>query len=158
LLEDEKWVNEFLETSREKLRDSYLFTTAWLRKEGISYFADGNSGFYLWLDLAPFLPKLPLSSSSGILQEGSDAPVEGVKALNVTEGSKEEAEKKGKQEKDDEGWQREALMVKKLMDEKVILAIGKEFHAPRPGSFRIIFAKPRDELVEGLQRIKRAIG
>ena len=75
----------------------------------------------------------------------------------MTEVSKEEAAAKKEAEDYEEGWQREALLTKKMIEEKVIPAVGKEFHAPEPGYFRIIFAKPRDEVTEGLNRIKRAI-
>lgn len=48
MLEDEKWIEDFLQLSREKLADSYRFITKFFDDEGINYYRGQNAGFFLW--------------------------------------------------------------------------------------------------------------
>lgn len=45
MLEDEKWIDGFLQLSRDRLA------------AGIKYYLGSNAGFLLWIDLRPFLPE-----------------------------------------------------------------------------------------------------
>ena len=40
----------------------------------------------------------------------------------------------------------------------VRLNMGKNFHCTKPGWFRMIFAVPKEKLVEGLQRVEQVLG
>ena len=59
MLEDEKWMDGFLKSSRTKLADRNLKVRKMLDDERIKYYPGANAGFFLWLDLRAFLPKLP---------------------------------------------------------------------------------------------------
>ncbi|KAM0158531.1 hypothetical protein ACHAQE_005441 [Botrytis cinerea] len=37
------------------LNEQYILATQILKRAGISYYDTGNSGFFLWIDLSPFL-------------------------------------------------------------------------------------------------------
>lgn len=57
MLEDEKWMDEFLQSSRAKLGHRNLLVRKMLDDKGIKYYPGANAGFFLWLDLRAFLPK-----------------------------------------------------------------------------------------------------
>ncbi|OJJ59712.1 hypothetical protein ASPSYDRAFT_57256 [Aspergillus sydowii CBS 593.65] len=57
ILQDEKFVSEFTEKSRRDLAFSYGITTSVLDEEGINYVKGGNAGFFVYIDLSPYLPK-----------------------------------------------------------------------------------------------------
>ncbi|KAK2836986.1 hypothetical protein FQN49_006523 [Arthroderma sp. PD_2] len=61
MLNDEKFVTSFLESSRKQLSTSYRFATDHLRKNGIPYLQGANAGCFLWLDLSRYLPPSTLS-------------------------------------------------------------------------------------------------
>ena len=54
MLEDRDWCNGFLASSRRKIGEAYAFITAALRKMGI-YFVPANAGFFVYIDLSPYL-------------------------------------------------------------------------------------------------------
>ena len=56
MLEDEMWMDNFLEASRERLATRNRMMRKMLDDEGIKYFLGSNAGFFLWLDLREFLP------------------------------------------------------------------------------------------------------
>ncbi|KAL3461359.1 pyridoxal phosphate-dependent transferase [Aspergillus heterothallicus] len=56
ILRDEKFVTEFTEKSRQDLAYSYRIATSILDKEGIGYVKGGNAGFFVYIDLSPYLP------------------------------------------------------------------------------------------------------
>ncbi|PHH65767.1 hypothetical protein CDD81_1494 [Ophiocordyceps australis] len=56
MLEDRKWCREFVESSRQKLAAAYRHATQGLRAIGIDYLPGSNAGFFVWMDLSPYLP------------------------------------------------------------------------------------------------------
>lgn len=55
ILEDEKWLDGFFRRSRARLTSSYQLATKILESEGIQYHRGSNAGFFLWVDLRPYL-------------------------------------------------------------------------------------------------------
>ena len=55
MLEDEKWMDWFLQLSRDRLSARNLLVRKILDEEGISYHRGANAGFMIWIDLRPFL-------------------------------------------------------------------------------------------------------
>ncbi|KAI9729251.1 MAG: hypothetical protein M1834_007043 [Cirrosporium novae-zelandiae] len=56
MLENQKWMDDFLKTSRERLAARNKLARKILDDAGIHYAKGANSGFFLWLDLRGFLP------------------------------------------------------------------------------------------------------
>ncbi|KAH7359711.1 pyridoxal phosphate-dependent transferase [Pyrenochaeta sp. MPI-SDFR-AT-0127] len=56
MLEDRDWVRGFIALSRQRIADAYLYFTTRLAEIGIRYYEGGNAGFFLWIDMSPFLP------------------------------------------------------------------------------------------------------
>lgn len=56
MLEDEKWLDGFLRTARERLSDRNKQTRQLLDDLCIKYHPGANAGFFIWCDLRPFLP------------------------------------------------------------------------------------------------------
>ncbi|KAL5000447.1 pyridoxal phosphate-dependent transferase [Aspergillus recurvatus] len=56
ILQDEDFVSRFIERSRRDLARSYQIATSILDQEAISYVKGGNAGFFLYIDLSPYLP------------------------------------------------------------------------------------------------------
>ena len=56
ILEDEQWLSTFLELSRERLAARNKLTRKILDEAGIKYHLGANAGFFLWVDLRPYLP------------------------------------------------------------------------------------------------------
>ncbi|KAE8451489.1 hypothetical protein EG329_003562 [Mollisiaceae sp. DMI_Dod_QoI] len=63
ILEDRKFVASFIEHARERLRASRAYATQVLDKAGIKY-KPGNAGFFLYIDLGPYLPALTKTGAS----------------------------------------------------------------------------------------------
>ncbi|KAJ5532874.1 hypothetical protein N7494_009426 [Penicillium frequentans] len=55
ILEDQDFVSSFTAKSRESLAAGYRLATSILEKEGIDYAKGGNAGFFVYIDLSPFL-------------------------------------------------------------------------------------------------------
>ncbi|KAI9688278.1 MAG: hypothetical protein M1820_010306 [Bogoriella megaspora] len=55
ILEDAAFVDEFLRRSNEGLREMYFLVRNMLDEAGIDYYRRGNAGFFLWVDLSPYL-------------------------------------------------------------------------------------------------------
>ena len=55
MLEDEKWMDGFLSLSRERLREGSAMVRKILDEHGIKYCSGTNAGFFLWIDLRPYL-------------------------------------------------------------------------------------------------------
>jgi aspartate/methionine/tyrosine aminotransferase len=55
MLEDEKWMDEFLSRSRERLAARNQLVRQILDDEGIEYRRGANAGFFIWVDFRPFL-------------------------------------------------------------------------------------------------------
>ncbi|KAH7087446.1 pyridoxal phosphate-dependent transferase [Paraphoma chrysanthemicola] len=56
MLEDREWCRGFIELSRKRIAEAYQLATALLDGLGIEYFAGGNAGFFLWINLEKYLP------------------------------------------------------------------------------------------------------
>lgn len=57
ILEDQEFVEAFLAKSQASLSASYRLVISTLEVEGISYAKGGNAGFFIYVDLSPFLPE-----------------------------------------------------------------------------------------------------
>ena len=55
MLEDEKWMDGFLRKSQERLSLNNLKVRQILDGHGLKYYPGSNAGFFLWIDLRPFL-------------------------------------------------------------------------------------------------------
>ncbi|KAL4774186.1 pyridoxal phosphate-dependent transferase [Aspergillus nidulans var. acristatus] len=55
ILQDEDFVSRFIERSRRDLAHSYSIATSILDQEGINYVKGGNAGFFLYIELSPYL-------------------------------------------------------------------------------------------------------
>ncbi|KAI0909023.1 PLP-dependent transferase [Ustulina deusta] len=56
LLEDRGYVRSLLEKSQTRLLRNRLLAESLLSEVGFDFHNDGNAGFFIWLDLSPFLP------------------------------------------------------------------------------------------------------
>lgn len=56
MLEDEKWMDDFLQLSRQRLANRNKMVRQMLDDEGIEYYLGANAGFFIWADFRPFLP------------------------------------------------------------------------------------------------------
>ncbi|EKV07169.1 hypothetical protein PDIG_74430 [Penicillium digitatum PHI26] len=56
ILEDQAFVSNFRAKARKRLASAYRLTTSVLDKEGIDYVKGGNAGFFVYIDLSPYLP------------------------------------------------------------------------------------------------------
>lgn len=57
MLEDQAWLEEFLATSRSRLAHNNKLTRQLLDEQGIEYHTGANAGFFIWVDLRPYLAK-----------------------------------------------------------------------------------------------------
>lgn len=62
MLEDEQWLNGFLQLSRERLATGNKLVRKILDDEGVAYRKGANAGFFIWIDLRPYL-STPSNSS-----------------------------------------------------------------------------------------------
>ncbi|KAH6668473.1 acc synthase [Halenospora varia] len=67
ILEDKQFIAEYTKQSRGLLSKQYAFATKTLDDAGIDYVRNGIAGFFLWVDLAPYL------SSRGVDDAGWEA-------------------------------------------------------------------------------------
>ena len=56
MLEDEKWLDNFLQLSCQRLANRNKMVRQMLDEEGIEYYLGANAGFFIWADFSPFLP------------------------------------------------------------------------------------------------------
>ena len=57
MLEDEIWMDRFLQISRERLTAGNRMARGLLDDADIKYYPGSNSGLFLWVDMRPFLRK-----------------------------------------------------------------------------------------------------
>lgn len=57
MLDDQEWCRSFVAGNREKLAAAYKHATAGLREIGVDYIRGGNAGFFVYIDLSPYLPE-----------------------------------------------------------------------------------------------------
>lgn len=55
MLEDRTWCQSFITTSRQRIALAYKFVTGRLIEMGVKYLPGGNAGFFVWIDLSPYL-------------------------------------------------------------------------------------------------------
>lgn len=55
MLRDRDWCRSFIDGSRKKLAAAYKHATAGLGGIGIKYLPGSNAGFFIWIDLSPYL-------------------------------------------------------------------------------------------------------
>lgn len=56
MLEDEKWLSSYLKTARDRLSARNKMTRKLLDEAGVKYHQGANAGFFMWIDLRPYLP------------------------------------------------------------------------------------------------------
>lgn len=66
MLEEERWMDEFLELSRAQLSHRNMLASKMLDDKGIKYYPGANAGFFLWLDLGAFLPSSTPDSNDSV--------------------------------------------------------------------------------------------
>ncbi|GLA68676.1 hypothetical protein AtubIFM55763_005418 [Aspergillus tubingensis] len=64
ILEDQDFVRDFTAKSQQSLASTYRIATSTLAREGINYLKGGNAGFFIYIDLSPYLPKDTSDSTS----------------------------------------------------------------------------------------------
>ncbi|KAH8668544.1 pyridoxal phosphate-dependent transferase [Xylariales sp. PMI_506] len=57
MLEDRAWCKDFLDAAAQKLGAAYRHVTRGLSELGVGYLRGANAGFFVWVDLSPFLPE-----------------------------------------------------------------------------------------------------
>ena len=114
MLEDEKWMDDFLMLSCAKLAKRNSMVKEMLDDEGIEYYPGANAGFFLWLDLRSFLLEPRYA--------------------------------------EDDHWDSEAALTKRLFEHKVYITNGKALNAEEPGWYRLIFSQDEKVLQEGFRR------
>ncbi|OJJ82813.1 uncharacterized protein ASPGLDRAFT_59217 [Aspergillus glaucus CBS 516.65] len=129
ILEDREFVSNFFTKSSHHLASTYKITTSTLEKESINYIKGGNAGFFIYIDLSPYLALLPDSSTNGINGASKAEPDVGAGA----------------------GSTREFSLAQKFLDAGVFLHPGEE-HGKKPGWFRLVFSHEEEVLEEGLRR------
>ncbi|KZL67726.1 1-aminocyclopropane-1-carboxylate synthase (ACC synthase) [Colletotrichum tofieldiae] len=55
MFEDREWHDAFISKSRERIAAAYEFVTGWLKESGIGHI-EANTGFFVYIDLSPWLP------------------------------------------------------------------------------------------------------
>ncbi|KAK4226579.1 putative 1-aminocyclopropane-1-carboxylate synthase [Podospora fimiseda] len=132
MLENQSFLNDFLETNQKQLAEQYAITTQFLDEQGIPYFANSNAGMFLWIDLRRLLCGMHWSE-------------ERLPDLTVRRLSAEDKEKYLKKEQD---------IFNRCGENKVLLACGSAFSTEELGWFRLTFTPTRDALYVGLSRLK----
>lgn len=57
MLRDVEWRDAFIQTSRARLAEAYRHVAKGLRDMGVDYLPGSNAGFFIWVDLSPYLPQ-----------------------------------------------------------------------------------------------------
>ncbi|KAH8701676.1 1-aminocyclopropane-1-carboxylate synthase [Talaromyces proteolyticus] len=130
ILEDEKFVEGFVETTRSELARSYRFVTRVLEEEGIEYVRGGNAGFFVYINLSPFLQQ-----TSGILNDSGNVLSSEARTYNDKQGTDQEID-----------------LAQRLLDGNVVLHPGEE-HNRQPGWFRLVFSQSEEVLSVALRRL-----
>ncbi|KAM0218411.1 hypothetical protein ACHAQI_001603 [Fusarium lateritium] len=56
MLEDRAWCRAFVDATRTKISQAHRHVTSQLKDMGIKYSPGSNAGFFVWVDLSPYLP------------------------------------------------------------------------------------------------------
>lgn len=81
ILEDEKWLENFLKLGRERLSDRNVLTRKLLEDMGVAYHPGANAGFFIWCDMRPFLPSM--KEASKILEKDATSEWDRERALSA---------------------------------------------------------------------------
>jgi aspartate/methionine/tyrosine aminotransferase len=57
MLQDREWCRRFLKISQNRLAAAFRHVTTGLKQIGVGYLSGSNAGFFLWVDLSPYLTK-----------------------------------------------------------------------------------------------------
>jgi len=98
MLEDRSWLDGFVAESRKLLAEGNLLVRGMLDGKGIPYFKGSNAGFFIWMDLRPWLPKT--NDKGEVLEDAWDREAELVRRfsenkLYFTDGKSLSAEEAG---------------------------------------------------------------
>ncbi|XEU96143.1 hypothetical protein FSHL1_001428 [Fusarium sambucinum] len=127
ILSDDAFLKSFIKTNRLRLAQNYKIVTEFLFSHNMPYKEGSNSGLFVWADL--FEPNRTLIDSFAMKQTDAEA------TLRTTE----------------------AKMTQALLKERIFVASGGDFGTDVSGWYRIVFAHERTYLLEGLERMVRAV-
>ncbi|CAF3529027.1 unnamed protein product [Fusarium graminearum] len=127
ILSDDAFLESFIKTNRLRLAENYKIVTEFLTNHDIPYKEGSNAGLFVWADL--FAPNSALINDSVMKQDDAGA------ALMTMEEK----------------------MTEILLKERIFVASGGDFGTDVSGWYRIVFAHERTYLLEGLERIVRAV-
>jgi bifunctional pyridoxal-dependent enzyme with beta-cystathionase and maltose regulon repressor activities len=131
ILSDDAFLEAFIKTNRLRLAQNYKIATEFLVTHDIPYKEGSNAGLFVWADL--FAPNQTKIKSLVIKQQDAG------KASQETLVAMEEE------------------MTDVLLKHRIFLASGGDFGTDVSGWFRIVFAHERTYLLEGLERMVRAV-
>jgi len=57
MLSDREWCHGFLKLSQERLAAAFRHVTNGMKEMGVEYLPGSNAGFFVWVDLSPYLPE-----------------------------------------------------------------------------------------------------
>ena len=94
MLENEKWMDDFLALSRARLAERNKLVRQILHDNGIGFYPGANAGFFLWIDLRPWIHR---SSGDDDVWAGEDDLTKRLIAnkVYVTNGKEMSAEEPG---------------------------------------------------------------
>ncbi|TRX91993.1 hypothetical protein FHL15_007090 [Xylaria flabelliformis] len=134
MLEDRKFLDAFLTKNRRLLQEHCGIVTASLDQHEIPYYANMNAGLFVWVDLRRYLYHKPQEN------KGSDQP-------------STEASSSGAQLHRD----RESDLLKRCLDNGVMISSGSSYSSEELGWFRISFTVEKQALHVGLQRLLKCL-
>ncbi|KAF0636544.1 hypothetical protein FPSE5266_08061 [Fusarium pseudograminearum] len=127
ILLDDAFLESFIKTNRLRLAENYKIVTEFLANHDIPYKEGSNAGLFVWADL--FAPNRTLIDNSVMKQDDIGAALRNM----------------------------EEKMTEVLLKERIFVASGGDFGTDVSGWYRIVFAHERTYLLEGLERIVRAV-
>ncbi|KAM0398713.1 hypothetical protein ACHAPZ_007673 [Fusarium culmorum] len=127
ILSDDAFLENFIKTNRLRLAENYKIVTEFLTNHDIPYKEGSNAGLFVWADL--FAPNRALINDSVMKQDDVGAALRNM----------------------------EENMTEVLLKERIFVASGGDFGTDVSGWYRIVFAHERTYLLEGLERIVRAV-
>ncbi|KAL4791210.1 pyridoxal phosphate-dependent transferase [Aspergillus venezuelensis] len=128
ILQDQEFISTCIKKSNQDLAFSYNLTTSVLDDAGIEYVKGGNAGFFLYMDLSPYLPPATTTNANG--DNDSDRPLSGS--------------------------EREFALAQRFLDNGLFLHPGEE-HCKHLGWFRLVFSHEEGVLREGLDRLVKTV-
>lgn len=131
ILSDDAFLESYIKTNQRRLAQNYELATGFLKSHDIPYKEGSNAGLYVWADL--FAPdRSSIEASTNERKNAGASSKEALKSL-------------------------EAKMTDILLDHKIFLASGSDFGTDVSGWFRVVFAHEKGYLLEGLERMVRAV-